>query len=267
MKQTLKKHYECALITGATKGIGLAFASELARSGCRLVIVARGEELLHSVAERLRAEGAVEVIPLVCDLSVAGSAEWLYGECRRRGLAIDLLINNAGMFAYCDQMTMTEERVAKMLQLHVVATTELCRLFGADMSERGRGAIVNLSSYAANMAWPGLAVYSATKGYIDMYTRALGREMSERGVRVLSVMPAGVATDLYGLPKKWQHRAVRWGVLWSAERVARGSLRALYRGRMRYVPGAVNRLLQPIVRHLPKCVISFLRRRTLVFQK
>ena len=135
------------------------------------------------------------------------------------------------------------------------------------MAERGVGARVNLSSYAANMAWPGLAVYSATKGYIDMYTRALAYEMRESGVRVLSVMPAGVATDLYGLPRKWQRRALRLGVLWSAERVARGSLRALYRGRRSYVPGVVNRVMLPLVGHLPKWLISFLRVRTLVFQK
>ncbi len=267
MKQNAKKHYECVLVTGATKGIGLAFAREFAHQKCRLVIVARGEELLHSVAERLRAEGAAEVIPLVCDLSAEGSAGWLYEECRRRGLGIDLLVNNAGMFAYCDQTKMEQERVDKMLQLHIVSTTELSRRFGANMAERGHGAIVNLSSYAANMAWPGLAVYGATKGYIDMYTRALAHEMRERGVKVLSVMPAGVATDLYGLPEKWQRRALRWGVLWSAQKVAKGSLRALHRGQVRYVPGVINRLMAPIVRHVPKCVISFLRRRTLVFQK
>ena len=267
MTQKQSRNYGCALVTGATRGIGLAFASELARRGCGLVIVARGESGLLAVAERLRAEGAAEVVPIVCDLASEGSAAWLHEECLKRGLEVDLLVNNAGMFAYCDQRDMEPERLQAMLRLNVTAPTELSRLFVADMVEQGRGAIVNVSSYAALMAWPGLAMYSATKSYLDTYTRALAHEVRESGVRVLSVMPAGVATDLYGLPEKWQRVGLRCGALWSAERVVRGSLRALARGRRRYVPGVMNRLFAPTVRHLPKGMISFLRRKTIAFQK
>ena len=262
-----EQKYECALITGATRGIGLAFARELARSGCRLVIVARGEQRLAEVAAELLAQGAVEVVPLVCDLSKEGAAAWLHEECCKRGLRVDLVVNNAGLFAYCDQTAMDNERVRTMLQLNVVAPTELSRLFVGDMVGRGRGAIVNISSYAALMAWPGLAMYSGTKAYLDTYTCALAREVRGHGVRVLSVMPAGVATDLYGLPPRLQRVGLRLGVLWSAERVARGCLRALGGSRVRYVPGVLNRVLRPVVRHLPERVISFLRRKTLVFQK
>ena len=267
MTQKQSREYGCALVTGATRGIGLAFASELARRGCGLVIVARGESGLLAVAERLRAEGAAEVVPIVCDLSAEGSAAWLHEECAKRGLEVDLLVNNAGMFAYCDQRNMEPERLQTMLRLNVTAPTELSHLFVADMVQRGRGAIVNVSSYAALMAWPGLAMYSATKSYLDTYTRALAHEVRESGVRVLSVMPAGVATDLYGLPEKWQRVGLRCGALWSAERVARGALRALARGNRRYIPGVANRLFVPTVRHLPKGLILFLRHKTIAFQK
>ena len=267
MTQKQSREYGCALVTGATRGIGLAFASELARRGCGLVIVARGESGLLAVAERLRAEGAAEVVPIVCDLSAEGSAAWLHEECAKRGLKVDLLVNNAGMFAYCDQRNMEPERLQTMLRLNVTAPTELSHLFVADMVQRGRGAIVNVSSYAALMAWPGLAMYSATKSYLDTYTRALAHEVRESGVRVLSVMPAGVATDLYGLPEKWQRVGLRCGALWSAERVARGALRALARGNRCYIPGVANRLFVPTVRHLPKGLILFLRHKTIAFQK
>ena len=267
MTQKQSREYGCALVTGATRGIGLAFASELARRGCGLVVVARGESGLLAVAERLRAEGAAEVVTIVCDLSAEGSAAWLHEECAKRGLEVDLLVNNAGMFAYCDQRNMEPERLQTMLRLNVTAPTELSHLFVADMVQRGRGAIVNVSSYAALMAWPGLAMYSATKSYLDTYTRALAHEVRESGVRVLSVMPAGVATDLYGLPEKWQRVGLRCGALWSAERVARGALRALARGNRRYIPGVANRLFVPTVRHLPKGLILFLRHKTIAFQK
>lgn len=256
-----------ALVTGATKGIGLAFAEELAHSGWRLVLVARNEQALAHTAAQLRSLGAPEVVTIACDLSAEGSTCRLHSECSHRGINIDLLVSNAGTFAYCDLTAMEPERIDSMVRLHITATTHLCRLFASDMAHRGRGAIVCLSSYAAHMAWPGLSIYSATKAYIHNFARALAREMHEKGVKVLSVTPAGVATELYGLPEKWRRKGTRWGILTTPERVARGSLSALRKGKRSYTPGFLNRLLIPIVRHLPEKLISFLRRKTFAFQK
>lgn len=260
-------YWHWALVTGATSGIGLAFARELARGGCNLAIVARNQQRLNIVAEQLRAEGAPKVVPIVCDLSKPDSAESLYKECQQLPSEIDLVVNNAGMFAYCDMAKMSPERIEQFVALHIVATTTLCRLFAASMAKRGSGAIINLSSFAANMAWPGLGMYSATKAYINNFSVALAREVRSQGVRVLSVTPAGVATDLYGLPSGLQRRALRWGVLMSAESVARKSLRALRRGKRRYTPGVTNRLMRPIVGVMPEGIISLLRRKTIAFQK
>lgn len=256
-----------ALITGGSYGIGLAIAKELAHNGLRLIIVGRNEQRLAQAEGILRGEDAAEVVTISADLATAEGPQWLYDECHRRGLEVGLLVNNAGTFVYKDLVGLEAERVEQILTLHVGATTTLCRLFVADMVAYGGGWVLNMSSLAEGMPLPGLGMYSATKAYIHNFSLALAAEVRERGVVVCSARPGGVATDLYGLPTKWQQRGVRWGVIMSPERVARGCIRALARGRRSATPGVGNRIGLVIVKRLPRRVINFLRGRTFGFQK
>ena len=256
-----------ALVTGASSGIGLALANELAANGLRLVIVGRNAERLALAESRLRVAGAADLVALSVDLAADGGAQWLYDECHRRGIEVGLLVNNAGTFIYKDLVGLSADRIEGILGLHVGATTTLCRLFVADMVARGEGWVLNMSSLAAAMPLPGLGLYSATKAYIHNFSLALAEEVRERGVRVCSVRPGGVATDLYGLAPKWQQRAVRWGVIERPERLARRALRALVRGRKRVGYGVLNSVGLVAVRMLPRGVIQFLRRRTFGYQK
>ena len=266
MKRPREKMGRWALVTGASRGIGLELARGLAARGYNLVLVARGEQGLLMAAEELRGLG-VEIATLPMDLAADGAARRVHEECCVRGLEVEVLVNNAGLFAYCDLADMTPSRVEQMLALHIGATTTLCGLFGGDMRTRGRGYILNMSSYAAWLPLAGLGVYSASKEYIRGLSRALREELGESGVVVTAAMPAGVATDLYGLPQEWQRRGVRWGVLKSPESVADIALRGLFAGRGSVVPGVMNRLLLPLAKSLPGGVKRALRKKTLGFQK
>lgn len=256
-----------ALVTGASSGIGLDIAAELARRGYGLVIVSRTADKLSAAAELLSGEGAPEVIVKPLDLAATGAAETLYDWCREQGIEVEVLVNDAGIFIFKDFLETAPERVEQILNLHIHTVTTLCRLFGAEMAAKGYGYILNLSSYSIWMPLPGLALYSATKSYVHEFTVAFAKEVREKGVYVTAVSPAGVATDMYGLSQRLQHIALYWGLLLSPAQVARRSVGALFRGRRDVVPGWANRLLIPVVKNLPPCVTRFLRRKTMRFQK
>ena len=202
-----------ALITGGSSGIGLAIAKELAHKRLRLIIVGRNSERLTQAEEALRSDGAADVVSISTDLATADGPEWLYNECHRRGMEVGLLVNNAGTFIYKDLEGLSAERVVQILALHIGAMTTLSRLFVADMSKRGGGYVLNISSMAASTPLPGLGMYSATKAYINNFTLALAEEVCGQGIVVCSARPGAVATDLYGLSAKWQRVGVRLGII------------------------------------------------------
>lgn len=267
MKQTSTINNRWALLTGASRGIGLELARGLAQRGYGLILVARGEDRLLEVGERLRSDYGVEVITIAADLATQGEPERLYEECCHRGLEVDVLVNNAGLFLYRDLADVEAERVGQIVALHIGATTTLCRLFGRDMRARGRGYILNISSYASWLPLAGLGLYAASKSYIRDFSYALRDELRESGVVVTVALPAGVATELYGLSERYQQLGLRWGVLKTPEKVANSSLRALFRGRRKVVPGLLNRLALPLLTHLPRCLKRTLRKRTIGLQK
>ena len=164
--------------------------------------------------------------------------------------------------------TIPAERIERIILLHDLTVTQLCRLFAADMVRRGvRGHILNMSSYSLWMPFPGLALYSASKAYMRSFSVAFAKEVRERGIRVTAVCPAGVATDLYGLTPYWQRIGRKLGVLITPDSCARRGLKALWKGRRCIVPDWWNRAWIPFCKVLPMWVLRPVRRFTMKFQK
>lgn len=208
---------------------------------------------------------AVRILPI--DLARQEASDELYAAVRKTGIEIDVLINNAGIFSFRDVLSTPAERIERMILLHDMTLTKNCLAFGRDMAARGRGWILNMSSFSIWMPFPGMALYTATKAYVRAFSVAFAKEMRERCVRVTAVCPAGVATDLYGLTPRWQRIGLRLGVLISADCCARRGLRAMWRGRRTIVPDWWNRAWIPLCKLLPMCLIRPLRRFTFKFQK
>ena len=217
-----------------------------------------------------RATAAVtpDVRVIAIDLARVGAAQELYDRMTAEGIVVDVVINNAGIFSFCDILATPAERIERIILLHDLTVTQLCRLFAADMVRRGvRGHILNMSSYSLWMPFPGLALYSASKAYMRSFSVAFAKEVRERGIRVTALCPAGVATDLYGLTPYWQRIGCKLGVLITPDSCARRGLKALWRGRRCIVPDWWNRAWIPFCKVLPMWVLRPVRRFTMKFQK
>lgn len=258
-----------ALITGAGTGIGRRYAEQLAVRGYNLVLAGLAPEHIVRAADELRASHpSLDIRTLAIDLAREEASDELFAWVRSQGIGVDVLINNAGIFSFCDLLATPDRRIARIILLHDLTATLNCRHFAADMVRRGRGGyILNMSSFSLWMPFPGLSLYSASKAYLRSFSVAFAREVREHGIRVTAVCPAGVATDLYGLPPRWQRIGLRLGVLISAESCARRGLRALFRGRRCIVPDWWNRIWIPLCKLLPTGALRPLRRHTMKFQK
>ena len=257
-----------ALVTGAGSGIGRCYALRLAALGYRVALVGEHAAPLEAVQAEIEAAGGVEVRRCTLDLARVTAAQELFDWTREEGIEVDVLINNAGIFSFCDVLKTPPERIERIVLLHDLTATQLCRSFAGRMIERGvRGRILNMSSYSLWMPFPGLSVYSASKAYLKSVSVAFAKEVADCGLRVTAVCPAGVATDLYGLTPRWQRIGLRVGALISADSCARRGLRALWRGRRCIVPDWWNRLFIPICKVLPMWLLRPLRRFTMQFQK
>ncbi len=261
-------HDAIALVTGGGSGIGRCYALRLAAMGYDVLLVGLKADELFAVKSEIEAEHKVRKCQiLVLDLANLDSAEKLIEWCKERDLEPSVVINNAGVFAFCDLMQVETDRMERLLMLHCVTLTKLCRYFACFMSKRGGGYILNMSSYSQWMPFPGLSLYASSKAYVKSLSVALSKEVESDGVVVTTLSPAGVATELYGLPDNLQKLGLRLGVLISADSCARRGLNALGRGRRCVIPDWWNALFIPICRHLPNFVEQWLRRKTKQFQK
>ena len=143
-----------ALVTGASTGIGRQYAEQLAALGYNLIVVSRTESLLEELAAELREKYGVEVVVHVKDLATMTAAEELFAWTEQEEMKVDVLINNAGMFSFCDIANTPAERIKRAITLHDVTNTLLCQLYGNDMAERGGGYILNMSSFSIWMPFP-----------------------------------------------------------------------------------------------------------------
>lgn len=245
-----------ALITGASSGMGLEYAKQLAERGEDLLIVSNQEQQLNECTCDLAETYGVNVIPRYQDLADPSAAEQLFEFCRRNDYQIETLVLNAGMFFFKEITPENLPLVDKMMQLHMCTNTRLCILFGEQMKQRHSGHILLMSSMAATLPMPGITVYSATKAYLKSFGRSLYFEMKPYGVGVTTVCPAAVATPLYRLSENLMRLGVNTGIIWTARRLVRRALRGMYRGRRSLCPGFMNIWLPPVIAALPKALVT-----------
>jgi len=243
--------WERALVTGASSGIGRAFAVSLAASGTGLVLVARRRDRLDDLAAELRAAHGTEVEVLTADLTdhddLAGVEFRLGDEAR----PVDLLVNNAGFATSGRFVDLPVDGEVTEIRLNVVAPVRLTRAALPGMIARGHGGVVNVSSIAALQPLPHWATYAATKAYLTSFSEAVHEEVRGHGVTVLALMPGFTHTEFHG------HAGVPPvgipGALWmDAEEVVSSALRALHRRRASRVPGLLNRAVATASRLTPR---------------
>jgi short-subunit dehydrogenase len=186
-----------ALITGASSGLGEAFARQLARQGANLVLVARSEDTLNVVAETLRGETQVQITVLPTDLSSAEAVDRLISEIKSRTLKIDLLINNAGLGVFEDFLDTPFSKQVEQVDVNVRALIALTHAFAPGMVAMHRGGVINLASTAGFQPLAGATVYAASKAFVLFFSEALSLELEKTGVTVTAACPGPVATRFF----------------------------------------------------------------------
>ena len=232
-----------ALITGASSGLGVEFARQLAAQGCNLVLVARREEPMRKLAEELTGEHDIRTRVISLDLARPEAAGELHDQLQRSAIDIDVLINNAGFGMYGRFEDDDPVRLRDMQLLNMVTLTELTRLFLEPMKERGEGRIIQIGSIASFQPGPLFAAYSATKAYVLSLGEALNEELRGTGVRCTVVCPGVTATEFLDTAGQ-QGKVSLYQRLFMMESpaVVRAGLRASLRGRSSVVTGVLNKL-------------------------
>ncbi len=255
-----EKNY--ALITGSSSGMGYEYARILAERGYNLILVSNEQEKLESVRKEFQEKFTINAITFYMDLSLPEAGQDLYNRCKEKNYQVDILINNAGIFFFGEVVKADPARTSAMINLHVLTPTMLCRLFGKEMKVKRYGYILNMSSLSTDMPYPGIALYSATKQYLKSFSRALHSEMGEYNVSVTCVCPGAVATNLFDRNVIDYKKAMRYGIMMSAGKVANIGIRAMFRRKAVVIPGLINNIFSFLVRIAPQWIIIFIRRNT-----
>lgn len=240
------------LITGASSGIGEAFARQLAADGHDLVLVARSEKLLHELCDELMLTHKITAHYVVLDLSVEGSDRKLFGETERHGFEVEWLINNAGFGSVGDFSTLNLDRELQMIDLNIRALVALTHHYLGLMRSRGRGTIINVSSAAGFQPIPFWATYAATKAFVTSFTEAIAEENRPFGVRVLALCPGSTRTNFFAASDI--DRPIQIKGQQTPEDVVHTALHALKTGKTKVVSGFANYLGSLVGGYLPTSV-------------
>jgi uncharacterized protein len=243
-----------ALVTGASSGLGAAFARDLAARGADLVITARRADNLEALAKELREARGVKVDVVVLDLAEPGAPAKLWAATEGAGRSIDVLINNAGGGIHQTFVDTAWERTARMIQLNLVSLTELTYRFAKAMLGRGRGHILNVASVGAYAPTPTYAAYSATKAFVRDLTEAVAYELAGTPVRVCSLCPGLTITEFHKSAGHTLAGLVKMTSM-TAEKCAAAGLDALFGGRRNVISGLINKISMYFLRFLPRRTI------------
>ena len=246
-----------ALITGASKGIGLAIAEELARHSFDLILVARSESLLQQETGRLAATYGVRAEYLAVDLAEADSARYVYDWCVQKRYAVQMLVNNAGYGLSGPFERHTLSQHLDMLSVNNTTLVQLCYLFLPQLRQQSKAYILNIGSSAAYQAVPGLSLYAASKAFVLQFSRGLRQELKRTSVSVTCVCPGATDTGFIAraqIGEKGRKAAER--VNMTPTEVARQSIDATLAGRAEVVTGVVNKMGKLMAWLLPKGLVE-----------
>ena len=249
--------YKVALITGASSGIGEAFARVLASKGSDLILVARSEDKLRALARQLNELYARRVEVVTADLGLAGSAAKVHAAAEALGMPVDLLINNAGFGTVGSFVKQDAERERQEILLNAAAVVDLSHAFLPAMLERGRGGIINIASMAAFQPLPYMSVYAATKAFVLSFSQGLRGEVRNKGVKVLAVCPGPVDTPFFeATGSAGLRKTVPKATMVTADDVVSTALRALKSGRSVVVPGVAFKLVAAGSKLVPRDLLA-----------
>lgn len=249
-----------AVITGASTGIGREFARICARDGYDVVLVARSEPQLESLAGELRTTFKRNVLVIAKDLSLTAAPGELFEEISRLTAPVEVLINNAAFGLLGRFWELSEAQQVAMLQLNVVALTELCRLFLPAFIECRRGFVVNVASTGAFQPGPLMSVYCASKAYVVAFSEALHNEARSFGVAVTCVCPGPTVTEFGRRAGISNMRGANRGAM-TAAAVAEIGWKAMNRRKSLVVTGRLNALMAFLTRFAPRQLTASLARR------
>jgi short-subunit dehydrogenase len=243
-----------ALITGASRGLGMAFARALAERHCDLVLVARSAEALDAFANELRRSTSVSVVAIQLDLSFPGAVQILMEQLSKGNISIELLVNNAGFGLRGEFRGLSIRQQLEMLRLNNQAIVELTYSLLPKMLERRQKGIINISSTAGFQPVPFASVYSATKAFLTAFSLALEQELRSAGVSVVTVCPG----RLYKSGNEESERRARgkWAAIYqSPDAVVEDALQALANGGGLTVPGTLNKFSVFAQRFMPRSLV------------
>lgn len=257
-----------ALVTGAASGMGRVYAEKLAAKGYNLVIVDINAKGLEETAAMVRAEiasaegisdelkNSFKVLPVVQDLSVMEAADLIWEKTEAEGCVVEVLVNNAGVM-YCQGIAETSERMLKLIMMvHMNTPLLLCRKYIGGMKDRGCGYILNISSLAAWMSWPGIGMYGNTKRFVRDYSRELRIECQKTGVSITNAYFGAVDTPLIPLKDSLRKLARGLMVMITPEKAVERALRATFKRRRGTMPGFLNKLFWPFIVILPDFLLG-----------
>ena len=242
---------DTVLITGASAGIGRDLARLFAADGHHVVLVARRADALRALASELRERHRVEATVLAADLADPAAPGKILAHLDSAGLAVDVVVNNAGFGLQGAVAALPLERQLEMIQVNVTALTALTRIFLPGMLQRNRGGVLNVASTAAFQPGPLMAVYYATKAYVESFTEALAEEVDGTPLRISCLCPGPTATEFAEVAAITETNLFRRTVMSSAE-VARIGYDGWRDGKVLVVAGLSNKLGMALVRVAPR---------------
>ncbi len=252
---TAAKHKYTALITGASGGIGYELAELFAQNGHDLVLVARSEEKLQQIALQFAIKYKVYTKVIAQDLAEHNAAAKIFAELKKEGIAVDVLVNNAGFGNYGYFRETDLQKELAMMQVNMVALTHLTKLFLQHLPEARHGKILNLASTAAFPPGPLMAVYYASKAYVVSFSEALSAELEDQDVTVTVLCPGATDTDFKERANLEGSGIFKGPLVADARSVAKAGYEAMMAGKVVVFPDLKTKLMPWIVNLTPRSIL------------